>query len=425
VTADIRVLLCDDHEMVRAANLLRTELVAAVRARTAVPVVGCDLSGGLDSTPLCFLAAKTAPRLVALTMAAVDPAHDDRVWAAEAAAELPGVQRLMLGLDSLPDMYTAVDQPAGPLDEPLLWTRTRERNLHIGRQYAAAGATVRITGHGGDEVLHAPPTYLHTLARSGSKTRLLRRARIAAAVQRWSLGRTLRTLGDSRTYSAWLADSARSLTEPLDISAPSTQLGWSYPLRMPPWATAEAVDAARTALLAYARNAEPDGATRDGHTTLHGIRLSGCSLRLLNQLTPGGPRIEAPYVDDRVLEVCMAVDAQERNRTGSYKPLVVEAMRDLLPAASLRRATKGEFSADVHTGRRTQRAALGALFEDSRLAGRGLVDGPALRRTATGLYPPTLTPFALDPTLALERWLRDLPDQGLQPSGRPIAHAAQ
>jgi asparagine synthase (glutamine-hydrolysing) len=180
--------------------------------------------------------------------------------------------------------------------------------------------------------------------------------------------------------------------------------GWSTQMRMPPWATAAAVDATRAALLEFSREAEALAVGRGIHMALHQVRQLGSSIRLVNQLAD--VPVEAPFLDDRVLDVCLAVAPQERSRPDAYKPLMVEAMRDVMPPASLRRTTKGEFSADVHGGRRRQRAALAAVFEAPRLSDLGLADADALRRAATGLFPPQIPLFALDSTLALETWLR-------------------
>jgi hypothetical protein len=53
-----------------------------------------------------------------------------------------------------------------------------------------------------------------------------------------------------------------------------------------------------------------------------------------------------------VVEACLAVRPHECSTAWRFKPLIVEAMRDLVPAAVLQRTTKGDFSADGHTSLR-------------------------------------------------------------------------
>jgi asparagine synthase (glutamine-hydrolysing) len=109
-----------------------------------------------------------------------------------------------------------------------------------------------------------------------------------------------------------------------------------------------------------------------------------------------------------VVEACLAVRLHERTTPWRYKPLIVEAMRDVVPAAVLQRTTKGDFSVDGHAGLRRARPHLAALLDDSLLAQLGLVNANALRKVCLGLYPHNLDLVALDRTLACESWLRAL-----------------
>jgi asparagine synthase (glutamine-hydrolysing) len=121
-----------------------------------------------------------------------------------------------------------------------------------------------------------------------------------------------------------------------------------------------------------------------------------------------GLPLAAPFLDDRVVEACLAVRLHERTTPWRFKPLIVEAMRDLVPGAVLQRSTKGDFSVDWHAGLRRARAHLAAVLDDPVLAQLDLVDVAALRKVCLGLYPYTLDPIALDRTLACEAWLRTL-----------------
>ncbi|WP_258341609.1 asparagine synthase-related protein [Saccharopolyspora gregorii] len=84
-----------------------------------------------------------------------------------------------------------------------------------------------------------------------------------------------------------------------------------------------------------------------------------------------GVRLSSPYLDDAVIAACAAVRPHERRSPWRYKPLLVEAMRGLVPDRSLRRSTKAEGSNLEHSGIRRNVAALAALCEDSRLAALG------------------------------------------------------
>jgi asparagine synthase (glutamine-hydrolysing) len=121
-----------------------------------------------------------------------------------------------------------------------------------------------------------------------------------------------------------------------------------------------------------------------------------------------GLTLAAPYYDDRVIEAGLAVRPGERVTPWRYKPLIIEAMRGIVPAESLARQTKANGSGDEEPGLRRHRAELLALWEDSRLARIGLVDAAALRELCSRPLPPELGFGALDQTVACEVWLRSV-----------------
>jgi asparagine synthase (glutamine-hydrolysing) len=122
-----------------------------------------------------------------------------------------------------------------------------------------------------------------------------------------------------------------------------------------------------------------------------------------------GLALEAPYFDDRVVEICLSVRLHERTTPWQYKPLLVEAMRGVVPAEVLARTTKGVFGADVDAGLARHRGDLAALCDDLVLARLGLVDADALRTACLGPHPPDMPLAALETTLGAEAWLRAHP----------------
>jgi len=102
------------------------------------------------------------------------------------------------------------------------------------------------------------------------------------------------------------------------------------------------------------------------------------------------------------------VQAEERITPWRYKPLIVEAMRGIVPDESRTRQTKANGSCDADPGLRRHRAELLTLWEDSRLAQLGLIDAAELRETCTRPLPPELQFGGLDQTVACEVWLRSL-----------------
>lgn len=392
--------------LAQAAPIVAQALVTAVEARTRVGgTISCDLSGGLDSTPICFLAARGNSQLTAVTLVSADPAHDDARWAQRAADQMDEVEHLLLDMRQLPLMYADIDQGGAGADEPHIILRDHARITALASRLAERGSRLHLSGMGGDQVLQAPAAYLHTTAWTHPRV-AVSHLRGRRALSGWPLMATLRGLADRRGYRSWLRATIDDLTAPAPRRDTPT-LGWGPPLRLPPWATPYAAERARTLLRQAARDAQPLAPTRGQHATLEHLRGVGYLTRhIAGIMARAGLPLAAPFLDDRVVEACLAVRLHERSTPWRFKPLIVEAMRDLVPAPVLCRSTKGDFSADWHTGLRNARVQLADLLEDPMLARLGLINIEALRKACLGRYPYALEPVAIDRTLACEAWLR-------------------
>jgi asparagine synthase (glutamine-hydrolysing) len=394
--------------LVEAAPVVAQALSAAVEARTRPGgTVSCDLSGGLDSTPLCFLAARGDSQLIAVTVVSADPGHDDGQWAARAARQLDGVEHLAIESRQLPQMYEDVGQAGAGADEPHIIFRDQARTAAIAGLLVERKSRLHLCGLGGDQVLQAPPAYLHTIAVTHPRI-AANHVRGRRAVGGWPLAATLRGLADRRSYRQWLATSVGELTaDPPQRMSP--ELGWGPALRLPPWATPKAADAVRALLGQAAADAEPMAPSHGQHATLEHLRLIGYLTRQVAGVhARAGLPLAAPFLDDRVVEACLAVRLHERSTPWRFKPLIVEALRDVMPVDVLRRSTKGDFGVDANAGLHRARGQLAGLLDDPVLARLGLIDADALRRACLGMYPYALAPAVLDRTLACEAWLHAL-----------------
>jgi asparagine synthase (glutamine-hydrolysing) len=430
------------------ATLVRRALTDAVDARTAGgATVSADLSGGLDSTSLCFLAAAGPATLIPYTGVGLDPADDDAAWAAMARADLPGTAHEILPRERVPLVYDGLAAPQVPLDRPFIGIIDRAKLMAGLDLVASYRPRVHLCGLGGDEVAQGTPNYLPALARAHPLLALAE-LRGFRAQTRWPLTASLWTLRP-RSYRSWLADcswladqSERARTpgapeasggraapggsgvaeapgpdgwrapgagplfrrwRPGDVS----ELDWMVPPRLPPWLTAEAIELIRAAVAAELPTATPLGRTRDRHGELFAVRVGAAVARGFAQLAaPIGFPLAAPFFDDRVVEACLAVAPAERTTPWEYKPLLKEAMRGVVPDRCLRRTTKAEGSAEEEAGLRANQATLRALAAESRLARLGLVDADALGRACPYSTAPDRPYEALQQTFAAEAWLR-------------------
>ncbi|MFE1824189.1 asparagine synthase-related protein [Streptomyces anulatus] len=402
---------------------VRGALEGAVSARTAAGgAVSADLSGGMDSTSLCFLAAGGEARLFTAAWQAQDPANEDSYWAQRSALALPDAEHEFVDRDEAPAWYT---DPAGVMaaaEEPFGWVHDRVKLLGALERMAARGSRLHLSGGGGDQLFSPSPAHAHELFRIHpvSALRDLRRRQL---FQRQALLPLLKALGDRTTFTDDLARSADRLTA--GTTSPPPLLGWGPGARMPPWATADASHAVAGALRAAAAKVPgPLSPHRGLHQTLQDLRACADATRRFDQYANDtlGIGYATPYTDDAVIEAALSVRPGERVAALRYKPLLAAAMNNIVPAPVLARRTKGEYTADANTGLRRHRQALLDLFDNSRLADAGLID-PTLLRTALQHPPTTQLHGALAVTLGCEVWLRSL-DRAHRP-GTPTAASAK
>jgi len=384
---------------------LRDALGAAVAARVrGQDLVTSDL-GGLDSTSVCCLAARGDASVVAYTAAAPDPLADDEMWARRTVKALGNVEHEVIPQEQMPLMYHGLQTIESQGDEPVQVADT-DRWLTIVRRAASRGSRMHLTGVGGDELLYGSVAHLHGLMRSHpiSALRLLRGF---MAKYRWEYQPTMAQLLDNRPYRRWLADGVGQLTETPAPSVDTPRLEWFFRPYMPPWASAKAVDAVRRLILAEVPSVEPLSRLHGQHRELSGMR-DVCSLvRYMEQASAGlGVAFAAPYYDHPVITAGLSVRPQDRISPWRYKPLIVEAMRGIVPEESRTRQTKphGTF---VETGLRRNRAELLALWEGSRLETLGLVDMAALRDVCIRPMPEHMHHFVAQ-AASVEIWLRSL-----------------
>ncbi|KAK1184224.1 asparagine synthase-related protein [Streptomyces sp. NBS 14/10] len=387
-----------------AARGVRAALMEAVDTCTAGGgTVSADLSGGLDSTSLCFLAARGDAALVTARWEGVDARDDDAVWAAQAARELPAATHLVVGRQETPGWFAGLGSLRLAAQEPGPWTRDVATLDDLLRRVQAHGSRLHLGGGGGDELFTpAPFDCIDALAQHpGTVLRRARRQRLDWRVSRWAM---LRALTDRRDYHRWLLEAADHLTAHR-TQGPADHLGWQPVPRMPAWASPQAARSARDVLREAAeRCPEPLAPQRGLHAVLHQVREGGNTVRLINKSLPG-PDLALPYTDDAVVAAALSVRPWEAAAPGRFKPLLTTAMDGIVPQQVLRRTAKGQYCADFSRALDRQRGEISTLLDGSLLAEAGLIDPDRLRRVAHSLA--SIADLApLMSTVGCEIWLR-------------------
>ncbi|MGY0064968.1 asparagine synthase-related protein [Streptomyces sp. LZ34] len=387
-----------------AAQAVRAALVEAVATCTAGGgTVSADLSGGLGSTSLCFLATRGDAALVTARWEGVDARNDDAVWAAQAARALPEATHLVVGQHETPDWFAGTGSLHLAAQEPGSWTRDVAKLGDILRRVQARGSRLHLGGGGGDELFTPSPSHwIDALTlRPGMALKRARRQRLDWRVSRWAM---LRALADRRGYPRWLLETADHLTTPY-AHEPAHQLGWQPMPRMPAWASPQAARSARDVLREAAeRSPAPLAPQRSVHGVLHQIREGGNTVRLINKSLPG-PDLALPYTDDAVVAAATSARPWEAAAPGRFKPLLTTAVAGIVPQKVLRRTTKGRYCADFHRALRRQRGEILTLLDGSLLAEAGLIDPDHLRGVAHS-HASIADLAPLMSTVGCEIWLR-------------------
>jgi len=396
------------------AELLRAALRQAVAYRvTAAELPTADLSGGLDSSALAALASLDACRPIRAVTLAVDGV-DDAAAAVHVADVVPGLihEQMEIPDDVLPyselENVPVVDEPSDYL-VATAWVRWWRQRL------AAGGSDLHFGGDGGDGVLLAVPSYLADLARPRTVGALWRHANGWARLRHQSPHALIRAATEVRRtpYREALTQAADRLV--LGGPAPN---GWARSVSwldvggVSAWATPDARQLAADCLRGHA--AEHDAPVVPGQfgigdsTAWLSLNAFARDLRADVALAAEcGISLQSPYLDDGVVRACWSVPASVRTSPGQAKPLLRQAVSELVPASIVERRTKGDYTALSYRGLRRNVDAIDDVLRSSRLAELGLIDADAVRaelhKGASGL---AIRLGAFDTVLGAELWLR-------------------
>ncbi|MBW5420078.1 albusnodin/ikarugamycin family macrolactam cyclase [Streptomyces sp. BG9H] len=398
-----------------SAVQLRSALTRAVTLRTdTAPRITSDFSGGLDSTSLAFLTARTTsrPPLDAFVYHHPDAPAGDLANALAHAEQTPSVRLAVTrgSADSLP--YSGLPGH-GPADQPdpaaVIGARQRLRLDHIAR----GGPGIHLTGEGGDALLAAPPSYLGDIAATAGLRRLLSDGRALARIRQLSPADVIlraRRLARTPLHQA-MSELASHLDEPLDHPPrwADAVAWWPAPGPETAWLTTRARRHLAELAEERARATDPAAAP-----VTPGIRAVLCELRtsaaVQAQFTATARAFgiwpHAPFLDSEVVRACTRLPLAHRIDPFAAKPLLAAALTGLVPDPVLRRRTKGDYAAENYHGVRRSATQIRARLLRSPLAELGIIEPSrviaSVERAVAGLA----APFpALNRLLGADLWL--------------------
>lgn len=368
------------------AQALREALVTGVRERVAgVHTVTADLSGGMDSSSLALLAARSQNSPVrALTYS--DPFavnYDDTGFATRVAEGEPGLTQTLVEGNAAGLPFTEMESVPftdHPSLDTAIFARTRIRLL------PASGASVHLIGDGGDVVLGAPLTYVASLARLGNLRRFAQETRGWARLRHRPVHRVARTAWavGRMTYTNALTALAGKLAGDPEGRAVGAlprvedNIAWTWLRQAALWGTpgsrAAVAIRLRQAAEGLTTTETDDGWDGTDAHALRSIRRHTAETRLFMAIAEQlGVRPAAPFFDNQVVAACLSVPAVERVSVTRTKPLLKAALTDDLPGELYERRTKGDYSACEYHGVRRNAAGLRALLKESYLGELGVL----------------------------------------------------
>lgn len=346
-----RLVAQDPGPPADAPARLRDALRQATAARMPRDATaGAMLSGGLDSSTLTVFAADearargTAPLPTLSFVYPADRSHDEtpHIEAANAQFETEGHRIEVTGPPSLADLGPLIEEQMELFLAPGL-----QKSRRIYTEARTKGIDILIDGHGGDEAISHGYGRLAELAARRRWLALWRETRGAARVHGMSVAALY--LGHLAQYGGWRRGHPvrRVLARLARLAAGSSQAGGDHPgpelvapglrARMPaePAAdSAERIDPSDVERRAHLRNLT-DPMLTQSFEVLHRSAVAA------------GVLPQYPFLDRRVVALCIALDPDQKLRDGQTRWILREAMRGVLPETIRTRTDKAEFGQEL------------------------------------------------------------------------------
>jgi asparagine synthase (glutamine-hydrolysing) len=391
------------------SDLAAERLREAVRQRSR-GCVASHVSGGMDSTAVALLArdalrsqiGQPPVHAISLVFEKLGGLNRETPYL-ELALQQPGlVPHRVMGDDILD--YDCFAEPPFH-DEPYTNLRGLGLDGKLAEAAAQTGADTLLTGAGADGFWDAFPYHLADLLRQG---------RLGAA---W---KDARAWGRATNTSAWHFLWQFGLENLLPVS---WLAGWG-PLCRGGFASWEQQGPGTIAPWVRAEFARSHGLRAQGVAQVQRVYSSCPSMNVSLALAvlrgsigdscrwsvaaPRGMVLTHPFMDPRLVCLGLGILKRFRQEPGKQKPLLVHAMRDVLPDMIRNRRRKGHYNALSHAGLARNLPVLETMIRQAPVDDLNLFDKDVLlqclHKAALGIAPKAHGLTRLDLTLAWLRW---------------------
>ncbi len=365
--------------------------------------VGVDVSGGLDSTAVAYLAAEAGASVDAHHVEPADGDNDDTRWAKRAI--LDTAARPMISTDRARTSFFISgdrDKPEADLAGPALWSAGRRHLRAVARIDKRRDVSLHLTGFGGDELFTPMPAQVWSLWHQSGLPAFPRVTR-SALMNRVPVWKLVRAATNRTSITAELTRGPLVDADPTEMD-----LSWGVRLALPRWATPTAEEMVRDLAARSARRKPlPLSEDRARHQALSSLSYVR---DLLNDITlrfsTGHHRWLSPFLEPGVFSVALQQASISRLDDGYRKLLLRDSLTGIVPAAYFDRGAKGEYSNELHIAMRHHHSAVASYFAECLLADLGLVDRSQLLKVIDSGAASTDDLHFIQSTLEAERWAR-------------------
>jgi asparagine synthase (glutamine-hydrolysing) len=325
------------RELDSAAKKLRPLLEDAVRAHLIADVpVGLFLSGGLDSGALAALAARVQAGIRSFTLSFPGTSYDEAPLARQ-VAERCGTQHTNIPLDCAA-MLARIDEAVAALDQP---TMDGINTYFVSWAAGEVGLKVALSGLGGDELFAGYASFAHTALLK----RLTRLAWFVPRPLRRATAPLVASIIGSRLSRGRAGKAVAAWTDPDTLPHPYFYARALFPLGQlerlveprfrPSTVGADGVTLEPTWLGWLDRTASEAGKLEPVAATAWlemRCYMAGTLLRDTDSVSMARSlEVRVPLLDTPLVEFVCALPDAARQRAGTQKALLVEALAGLLP----------------------------------------------------------------------------------------------
>jgi asparagine synthase (glutamine-hydrolysing) len=352
-----------------AVSLLRAKLEESVKMHLVSDVpLGVFLSGGMDSSALVALMSRVSEQKPKTFSVVFEEADFTEASHSRAVAEWFDTQHseILLSEDQLlamlPDAVKALDQP----------TMDGVNTFVVSKATKSAGVTVALSGLGGDELFAGYPSFIRALKLQTTSAVSKRVLRALSGVGKVALN------GSVQRNKFWQL--AASDCAPSDVYRVTRQLFSPDSIRL-----LVTRDLNGSVQFCHERNnGKQIVSTSDTVNTISRLELQGYMANTLlrdadTTSMAHSLEVRVPFVDVDVVDYTLALPGEWKvntNNSGVAKPLLADALADLLPRNFLARPKMG-FTLPFEKWMQSRLfAEVSSVFEnENQLAASGLAAG--------------------------------------------------